>query len=65
MNINTIDAILILSNPIIVIAQCIIYSYVTKHHTKQVENAYNFSMNTLKEYMEYRVTIAEDKKKNG
>lgn len=64
MNATILDSILILANPVIVIAQCIIFSKLLNKKDDMIERAFKDRWETLKEYMQYRHQIMEEKYKN-
>lgn len=64
MNATILDSILILANPIIVIAQCIIFSKLMNRKDDMIERAFKDRWETLREYLQYRHEVMEEKYKN-
>lgn len=61
---NIIDTILILSNPIIVIVQCIIYSKLLNSKDKMIYQAFRDRADMFTEHVDYRMQIERERMKN-
>lgn len=61
MTYTLVDTVLICANPIIIVAQAILYARAMKSYSKLLESSFQSRWEVLKEYMEYRNQVMKDR----
>lgn len=61
MQLDILDSILVIANPVIVIVQCVIYSKLLSSKDKMITKCFEDRYELLKEHFQYRIQVNEEK----
>ena len=65
MQLEILDSILIIANPIIIIVQALMFSRMLKNYRDLLSKSYESRWELLKEHFEYRNEICRERLRNG